>query len=161
MSVLRALNLAKSYKSRQVLRDLSLEVESGEVRRLTFNDSTNSAPAISPDGSSVAFMSTRTEKPQLWLLPLDGGEPRKLTDLAQGLGGVVDRVYVRTSGGGGSAFVVLRVPTDKVTLAVSRLGAVRHAVNEFRNATSTVVSSGFTSLRKLTKRVSWMRTGPS
>ena len=31
MSVLRALNLAKSYKSRQVLKDLSLEVESGEV----------------------------------------------------------------------------------------------------------------------------------
>jgi lipopolysaccharide export system ATP-binding protein len=31
MSVLRALNLAKSYKSRQVLQDLSLEVESGEV----------------------------------------------------------------------------------------------------------------------------------
>jgi len=31
MTVLRALNLAKSYKSRQVLRDLSLEVESGEV----------------------------------------------------------------------------------------------------------------------------------
>jgi lipopolysaccharide export system ATP-binding protein len=31
MSVLRALSLAKSYKSRQVLRDLSLEVESGEV----------------------------------------------------------------------------------------------------------------------------------
>ena len=64
-----------------------LDVESGEIRRLTFNDSTNSAPAISPDGSSVAFMSTRTEKPQLWLLPLDGGEPRKLTDLPQGVGG--------------------------------------------------------------------------
>ena len=31
MSVLRALNLGKSYKSRQVVRDLSLEVESGEV----------------------------------------------------------------------------------------------------------------------------------
>ena len=31
MSVLRALNLAKSYKSRQILKDLSLEVESGEV----------------------------------------------------------------------------------------------------------------------------------
>ena len=31
MSVLRALELAKSYKSRQVVRDLSLEVESGEV----------------------------------------------------------------------------------------------------------------------------------
>ena len=32
-------------------------------------------------------MSTRTEKPQLWLLPLDGGEPRQLTDLPQGVGG--------------------------------------------------------------------------
>ena len=31
MSVLRALNLATSYKSRQVLQDLSLEVASGEV----------------------------------------------------------------------------------------------------------------------------------
>ncbi len=31
MSVLRALHLAKSYKSRQVLKDLSLEVQSGEV----------------------------------------------------------------------------------------------------------------------------------
>jgi dipeptidyl aminopeptidase/acylaminoacyl peptidase len=68
--------------------DLHLvDVGSGEIRRLTLNDSTNSAPAISPDGSSVAFMSSRTEKPQLWLLPLDGGEPRRLTDLAQGVGG--------------------------------------------------------------------------
>jgi len=31
MSLLRALNLAKSYKSRQVLRDLSLQIASGEV----------------------------------------------------------------------------------------------------------------------------------
>ena len=64
-----------------------LEVESGTVRRLTVSDSSNSAPAISPDGSQVAFMSTRTEKPQLWLLPLGGGEPRRLTDLPQGVGG--------------------------------------------------------------------------
>src|SRR5215470_13877602 len=63
-----------------------LDVESGDIRRLTFSESTNSAPAISPDGTTVAFMSTRTEKPQLWLLPLDGGEPRKLTDLPQGVG---------------------------------------------------------------------------
>ena len=63
-----------------------LDVETGTIRRLTFNDSTNSAPAISPDGSQVAFTSTRTEKVQLWLLPLDGGEPRRLTDLPQGVG---------------------------------------------------------------------------
>jgi dipeptidyl aminopeptidase/acylaminoacyl peptidase len=64
-----------------------LDVESGAIRQLTYSDSTNSAPAISPDGATVAFMSTRTEKPQLWLLPLAGGEPRQLTDLPQGVGG--------------------------------------------------------------------------
>src|SRR5436190_24255031 len=64
-----------------------LDVESGSIRRLTFSDSTNSAPAISPDGAQVVFLSTRTEKPQLLLLPLDGGEPRQLTDLPQGVGG--------------------------------------------------------------------------
>jgi dipeptidyl aminopeptidase/acylaminoacyl peptidase len=64
-----------------------LDVESGAIRRLTFSDSTNSAPAISPDGSQVVFTSTRTEKAQLWLLPLDGGEARRLTDLPQGVGG--------------------------------------------------------------------------
>ena len=64
-----------------------LDVESGEVRRLTLSDSTNSAPAISPDGSRVAFTSSRTDKPQLWLLPLGGGESRQLTDLPQGVGG--------------------------------------------------------------------------
>jgi dipeptidyl aminopeptidase/acylaminoacyl peptidase len=64
-----------------------LEVETGSTRRLTFSDSTNSAPAISPDGATVAFSSTRKDKAQLWLLPLYGGEPRQLTDLPQGVGG--------------------------------------------------------------------------
>jgi Periplasmic component of the Tol biopolymer transport system len=35
----------------------------------------------------VAFTSSRKEKAQLWLLPFDGGEPRQLTDLPQGVGG--------------------------------------------------------------------------
>jgi dipeptidyl aminopeptidase/acylaminoacyl peptidase len=64
-----------------------LDVETGASRRLTFDDSTNSAPAISPDGTAVAFTSSREEKAQLWLLPLDGGEARQLTDLPQGVGG--------------------------------------------------------------------------
>jgi dipeptidyl aminopeptidase/acylaminoacyl peptidase len=64
-----------------------LDIGSGATLRLTVSDSSNSAPAISPDGSTVAFTSSRTEKAQLWLLPLDGGEPRQLTDLPQGVGG--------------------------------------------------------------------------
>src|SRR5437763_6169554 len=48
-----------------------LEVASGEIRRLTFNDTTNSASGISPDESSVEFLPYRTAKTQLWLLALD------------------------------------------------------------------------------------------
>jgi dipeptidyl aminopeptidase/acylaminoacyl peptidase len=64
-----------------------LDVASGESRRLTFSDSTNNAPSFSPDGEMIAFTSSRGEKPQLYLLPVAGGEARQLTDLKQGVGG--------------------------------------------------------------------------
>ena len=66
MSVLRALNLAKSYKSRQVVRDLSLEVESGEVVGL-----------LGPNGAgkTTAFYMivglTRCEQGEIYLDNLD------------------------------------------------------------------------------------------
>jgi dipeptidyl aminopeptidase/acylaminoacyl peptidase len=53
-----------------------LDAETGATRRLTFSDSTNSAPAISPDGATLAFMSTRTEKAQLVALSADRPQRR-------------------------------------------------------------------------------------
>jgi hypothetical protein len=47
---------------------------------------------------------------------------KRAVRIAQRLGGVVSRVDVSTSGRRGSAFVVLRVPVDKVTIAVAQLG---------------------------------------
>ena len=45
------------------------------------------APRLSPDGRSVAFLrSTGTSAPQLFVMPTDGGEPRKITDLPLGAG---------------------------------------------------------------------------
>ena len=38
-----------------------------------------SAPAISPDGSAVAFRSTVTGTPQLWITPSTGGQAKQLT----------------------------------------------------------------------------------
>ncbi|MEX1287809.1 MAG: S9 family peptidase [Acidimicrobiia bacterium] len=44
------------------------------------------APAVSPDGRRVAFLRTVDARPQVHVMPLDGGEPRRLTDLPLGAG---------------------------------------------------------------------------
>jgi dipeptidyl aminopeptidase/acylaminoacyl peptidase len=44
------------------------------------------APRFSPDGRTLAFLSSRGGgRPQLYLLPLDGGEARRLTSLEEGV----------------------------------------------------------------------------
>lgn len=64
------------------------EVPSGDTRRLTVESGTDSQPRWHPDGDSLAFVSDRLtddERPQLWLLPLDGGEARQVTEVAGGV----------------------------------------------------------------------------
>ncbi len=57
-----------------------------EPRALTAPDTAASAPRVSPDGTRVAFLrkKEKTEKPQLHVLPLEGGEAEKVTDLPLG-----------------------------------------------------------------------------
>jgi Tol biopolymer transport system component/DNA-binding winged helix-turn-helix (wHTH) protein len=53
----------------------------GQPRALTSDTSRrNSVPVISPDGTKVAYMSSRRgERPNLWLLDVDGRHPLQLT----------------------------------------------------------------------------------
>jgi dipeptidyl aminopeptidase/acylaminoacyl peptidase len=53
----------------------------GEPKRLTTAPGTNNHPRWSPDGKTIAFISSRGGSSQVWLLPIDGGEPRQLTKL--------------------------------------------------------------------------------
>jgi dipeptidyl aminopeptidase/acylaminoacyl peptidase len=57
-----------------------------EPRPLTSPEVSSNAPRVSPDGTRVAFIRKRdkTDKPQLYILPLDGGEAEKVTDLPLG-----------------------------------------------------------------------------
>ncbi len=57
-----------------------------EPRPLTSADANATTPRVSPDGTRVAFVRKRekSEKAQLHVLPLDGGEAEKLTDLPLG-----------------------------------------------------------------------------
>lgn len=64
------------------------EVSGGSPRPLTWGTS-DSQPRWSPDGKNLAFKSTRegeSPAPQIYLLPAEGGEARRLTDLPLGAG---------------------------------------------------------------------------
>ena len=50
-------------------------VAGGEPKRLTTAPGTNNHPRWSPDGKTIAFVSSRGGSTQVWLLPIDGGEP--------------------------------------------------------------------------------------
>ena len=49
-------------------------------RRITFGPKRDTAPAWSPDGARLAFVSDRDGKAQVHILDLGGGEARKLTE---------------------------------------------------------------------------------
>jgi dipeptidyl aminopeptidase/acylaminoacyl peptidase len=56
--------------------------EGGTNRRLTDPAKKSSSPRWSPDGSKLAFVSNRdTDKMQLYVMPMAGGEPNRLTSL--------------------------------------------------------------------------------
>lgn len=55
-------------------------------RQFTFGKQSDRNPRWSPDGSRIAFTSSRTEKGELWLIAADGGEARQLTTLNGSVG---------------------------------------------------------------------------
>lgn len=64
---------------------LWLVPKSGEPRPLTGEEFSSAEPAYSPDGRRVAYVRAQgEEKPQIYLLPLDGGESERLTDMPLG-----------------------------------------------------------------------------
>ena len=59
---------------------------SSEPRRFTGSDARDGSPRWSPKGDELAFISTRSGKPQIWIIRLDGGEARRLTNMKRGVG---------------------------------------------------------------------------
>lgn len=61
----------------------------GAARQLTTTGS-NNTPRWSPDGTRLAFVSTRDGSPQVWILDLaHGGEAHKVTSISTGASGIV------------------------------------------------------------------------
>lgn len=63
-----------------------VEADGRNARALTLSDKRDASPAFSPDGKQLAFLSTRAGEPQVFFLPLAGGEAEKKTDVPGGVG---------------------------------------------------------------------------
>ncbi|MDG5758260.1 S9 family peptidase [Natronococcus sp. A-GB1] len=61
-----------------------------EPRQFTASDGVDGQPRWSPDGSRLAFASTRGDgdRQQVWVLPTDGGEARRVTGVVGGVDGL-------------------------------------------------------------------------
>jgi dipeptidyl aminopeptidase/acylaminoacyl peptidase len=61
------------------------DVRTGQTRQLTSARKSSSAPAWSPDGSRLAFVSDRTDKRQIYVIDPRGGEAEPLTTGEEGV----------------------------------------------------------------------------
>lgn len=60
------------------------EVDKGKARQFTFGNHNDTLPRWSPDSSQLAFLSNREDRekpPQIYLISINGGEARRLTDI--------------------------------------------------------------------------------
>ncbi len=70
--------------NRNVSRVWVVEVATGKARALSGGPGSDRQPRWSPDGKTLAFISTREGGAQVWLLPIAGGDARKVSTLADG-----------------------------------------------------------------------------
>lgn len=56
-----------------------------KLTQLTFGERSDSSPKWSPDGNRIAFIRTFEDKPQVWVLPMAGGEAYRVTGAEHGV----------------------------------------------------------------------------
>ena len=62
-----------------------VDADGGDLRRMTRHESSDSSPAWAPDGRSFYFLSSRSDGTQIWRMPVDGGEPDRVSNFPTGV----------------------------------------------------------------------------
>lgn len=138
-----------------------------EPRRITGTTQADWSPALSPDGTEIAFLSTRGgPNHQIWTVPRQGGDPVQLTRLSQGVMGEMawrpDGAAIVVSALGRQGYDLIEVNRqngrsrrltgdrgDEVQPAFSPDGATLYFVRR-RNARSDLIARNLASGREET-----------
>jgi dipeptidyl aminopeptidase/acylaminoacyl peptidase len=116
------------------------------TRKLTAAGKRDSQPRWSPDGQTIAFISARgDEKPQVYLLPMNGGEAQPLTAAEAGV-----NAFEWSPTGGGIAYVAqdpspesaAKAAGDDEIVASEGFGPQRLSVIDLHSKTARKVLSG-------------------
>lgn len=100
-----------------------------EPRQLTFAKEKASEPAFLPDGSGVSFLRPVGGRTKLFVMRLDGGEPRPID-----LGAYEPESYRWSSDGNAIAFTATAPETDGEKLLKWESGGATDVGNEWRNS---------------------------
>ncbi|MFI5120500.1 MAG: S9 family peptidase [Thermoanaerobaculia bacterium] len=104
-----------------------IDADGKNARPLTFSGARDEHPFFSPDGRTLAFVSTRTGDPQVFFLPLDGGEPEQKTFFP---GGVESPAFSRD--GRLLAFAADIFPDCGADVACNRKGVEAREKNQIK-----------------------------
>jgi dipeptidyl aminopeptidase/acylaminoacyl peptidase len=121
-----------------------VDVASGDTRRLTAGTGSDGAPAWSPDGSRLAFISKRgeDEAAALYVIPLAGGEAEKLVELPWG---VASPAWLPD--GKGIVFATQVIPALAGSFAKADLAAMKKEAKRRKDSKMTAYVSEYRQYR--------------
>ena len=120
------------------------DVASASSRRLTAGTGSDTAPAWSPDGSRIAFVSKRGEDEMaaLYVIPVGGGEAEKLVELPWGVS-----VPAWLPDGKGIVFATQVIPELAGGLAKADLAAMKKEAKRRKDSKMTAYTSEYRQYR--------------
>ena len=120
------------------------EVATARTRRLTAGTGSDTAPAWSPDGSRIAFVSKRgdDEAAALYVIPVDGGEAEKLVELPMGVA-----APAWMPDGKGIVFATQVIPELAGSLAKADLAAIKKEAKRRKNSKMTAYATEYRQYR--------------
>ncbi len=78
--------IGEGEEERQISSIWLIDTSGGKAKRLTQGNGSSYNPRFSASGKDLLFLSTRDKLPQIYCIPVSGGEAVALTDLPQGAG---------------------------------------------------------------------------
>src|SRR3954468_2866024 len=70
--------------NRNITQVYLISTKGGEPRQLTTGDRSTSSPRWSPDGKTLAVISSKENGPQIWLIDVTSGQSRRVTNISTG-----------------------------------------------------------------------------